>query len=222
MRLQLDTYERELERYGGPVGIELAEAVFEADSEAALAIVELLEGDAGADARWRLALCGMHRLLLDLGFDLERRTALLRRARAAYGAEHHADVVLERGLGQRFRAERGSLEELLSAPAGSGHPLEAGLAIFARRSARIAPLAEVLAACAGQLTTTLDELAGSFLHMHANRVLRADQRAQELVLCDFLRRLCEAEAARSTSRRRGGRKQQRLSHEVAFGSRRAS
>src|SRR5262249_735709 len=30
-RMQLDTYEREVERYGGPDGIELAEALFEAD-----------------------------------------------------------------------------------------------------------------------------------------------------------------------------------------------
>jgi hypothetical protein len=33
--------------------------------------------------------------------------------------------------------------------------------------------------------------------MHANRVLRSEQRTQELVLCDFLARLYESEVARS-------------------------
>src|SRR6185436_14813110 len=41
LRFQLDTYEREVERYGGAEGIILAERVFEADSRAVLDIVEL-------------------------------------------------------------------------------------------------------------------------------------------------------------------------------------
>jgi hypothetical protein len=38
-RMQLDTYEREVERYGGAEGIELAERLFQADSEAMLQMV---------------------------------------------------------------------------------------------------------------------------------------------------------------------------------------
>src|SRR5262249_37635552 len=62
-RLQLDTYEREVERYGGPEGIVLAERLFHADSEAILALAGLLAEDARGDLRWRLALVGMHLLL---------------------------------------------------------------------------------------------------------------------------------------------------------------
>ncbi|MFP2928922.1 lantibiotic dehydratase, partial [Pyxidicoccus sp. 3LG] len=66
-RLQLDTYEREVERYGGPAGIELAEQLLAADSEAVLALLEAYPGDAGASLRWRLALLGMDTLLDGLG-----------------------------------------------------------------------------------------------------------------------------------------------------------
>ncbi len=65
-RVQLDTYERETERYGGPEGIALAERLFHVDSESVLAILEMLEGDEGADFRWRLALRGIDMLLGDL------------------------------------------------------------------------------------------------------------------------------------------------------------
>jgi len=41
----------------------------------------------------------------------------------------------------------------------------------------------------------MTSLAGSFLHLHANRVLRAAARAQELVLYDFLARLYESRLA---------------------------
>ena len=46
-----------------------------------------------------------------------------------------------------------------------------------------------------QLTLPLPELAVSYLHMHANRLLRSAHRAQELVLYDFLARLYQSQAA---------------------------
>lgn len=72
-RVQLDTYEREVERYGGDRGIVVAEKGFCADTVAVANILALLEGDAAADARWRLALAGIHLLLDDLGYTLEAR-----------------------------------------------------------------------------------------------------------------------------------------------------
>ena len=80
-RLQLDTYEREVERYGGAVGIELAERLFCADSACTLDILGMITGDAGADARWRLALRGIDQLLDDLGLalvDKDRLAAVVR------------------------------------------------------------------------------------------------------------------------------------------------
>lgn len=201
-RLQLDTYERELERYGGPDGIELAEALFEADSVAVLAIVELLDA---VDARWRLALRGMHLLLVDLGLDLTQRTDLLRRVRASFGAEHRVDVGFEKQLGAKYRFERPALEALIATSPGPDHPLAPGFAPLAERSARIAPIARELASreANGRLLRSVVDLAPSFLHMHANRMLRSEQRSQELVLYDFLSRLYEAQAARSRLGPRG-------------------
>src|SRR5690606_27160717 len=49
-RLVLDTYVRELERYGPGPGVDLAERLSEIDSDAALAITRAIEGDAGQDA----------------------------------------------------------------------------------------------------------------------------------------------------------------------------
>src|SRR6185436_11110603 len=49
-KLQLDTYEREIERYGGATGLELAEQLFGADSACVVDILGMLAGDAGIDA----------------------------------------------------------------------------------------------------------------------------------------------------------------------------
>ncbi len=199
-RVQLDTYEREIRRYGGPVGMTLSEKIFWADSEAIAEILTMLEGDTGLDARWRLTLLGMARLLDDLGLDAETQLATLERIRGAFGEEFQAKQIgLDHMLGKRFRQERKALEELFDPGAlAAGHPLGPGIEVLDHRSVVLAPIAAKLAeaASAGQLTTTLPDLAGSYLHMHANRFLRSAARAQELVLYDFLLRLKRSQAAR--------------------------
>lgn len=202
-KLQLDTYEREVGRYGGADGIELAEAIFEADSDAVLSIVQLLETNVTADARWRLALLGMHMLLVDLGFDLAVRLDILRQARATLWVEYHGDLGFAKQLGTRFRKERRSLEALLTSPVNSDYPLDRAFQLLAQRSEKILPLAAELSSRErdGRLTLPVRELAVSFLHMHANRLLRSEQRAQEHTLYEFLLRLYESETTRARSRR---------------------
>jgi thiopeptide-type bacteriocin biosynthesis protein len=197
-RMQLDTYEREVERYGGPRGVELSEELFCADSEAVLAIVETLSGDEGADARWRLALRGIDRLFDDLGLDLAGRRRVIETARPSFAREFGGGVALDKQLGDKYRRLRNELEALLAAGADDDW-LGPGLAAFDRRSQRAAAAAAALRAAEaeGALTTPLLDLAGSYMHMHVNRLARSAARAQELVLYDFLKRLYESRAARA-------------------------
>jgi thiopeptide-type bacteriocin biosynthesis protein len=197
-KVQLDTYEREVERYGGPEAILLAEQLFQVDSEAVLELLGLLPGDDGADARWRLMLCGMDLLLSDLGLGLETRLQLTTTLRETFGREFHVESAAEQQLGERFRKERRSMEELLGSRKASSPVLAQGLEVLQRRSERLAPIAAGLnsLAAAGKLGSPIAELAGSFLHMHANRMARSAARAQELVLYDLLNRHYASQAAR--------------------------
>ncbi len=198
-RIQLDSYEREVERYGGAEGLLIAEKIFSADSEAALGILELLSGDEGADARWRFALRGMDMLLDDLGLDLEGKLAVAQAARQTFGREFRVDGRFEHQLGDKYRKERAGIEALLDASRDEKSELAPGLALLHTRSQTLRAIASELRACqaAGRLTASLPELAQSFLHMHANRVLRSAARAQELVMYDFLVRTYESRLARA-------------------------
>ena len=203
-KLQLDSYQRELERYGGDDGMLLAERLFGADSDAALAMLQTLAGDAGAEARWRLTLRGIDQLLDDLGLSLEEKFGLMTRLRDGFAREQRADATLERQLGERFRRERPALEALLDRARDATSDLEPGLTALARRSLRLEPIGAALRAqaAAGRLSVSLHELASSFVHMHANRMLRGAARAQELVIYDFLKRLYEGRRARTKQRAR--------------------
>jgi thiopeptide-type bacteriocin biosynthesis protein len=196
-RLQLDTYERELRRYGGDQGIELSEELFWYDSDAVLGIVRMLSGDEGLDARWRLTLHGIDGLLDDFGFDVERRRAWARTCRDGFAHEFDVDGAAKRALGERYRAERKALEELLELEEGGDHPLASGVELLRERSRRLAPVVERLLEREQRLSVSLDGLLRSYAHMHANRLLRGAHRAQELVLYELLHRVYASRLARA-------------------------
>jgi thiopeptide-type bacteriocin biosynthesis protein len=193
-KIQLDTYEREIERYGRGDDMLIAERLFEIDSDT---VLELLQSDALGDTRWQLTLAGIDHLLDALGLDLPRKHAVIAAVRRTYLDEIRADAPFEHQLGERFRAERKALEALL-------HGRREGpvLSILRRRTQRLHPLMLDLhrLAAESRLSVRLPSLATSFIHMHANRMLQSTQRSHEVVLYDFLARLYASRMARGEGR----------------------
>lgn len=201
-RVQLDTYEREVERYGGLRGVVLAERLFHADS---VAVLEWLrEGDeALADPveRRRLAALGVHRLLAALRLNAEERLAAVTRLSAVARQVGELPQESIHGAARAFRAHRPRLERLL---ADAGVELPWALPALERRERALAPIVEALARAesSGELAIPVARLAESYAHMHLNRVLASEHAAQEFLVCDYLRRLYESAAARARSGRR--------------------
>jgi thiopeptide-type bacteriocin biosynthesis protein len=116
--------------------------------------------------------------------------------RARFGREFHADAPFARRLAARYRAIRPDLQRL--------HPPEASdvstpwLTAFARRSARAREALTILHAAerATSLDVPVAMLAESYVHMRLNRLFRAEQRAHELVVYDFLSCFYEGRVAR--------------------------
>lgn len=195
-RVEVATYEREVERYGGPSGIDIAEQIFAIDSAATTAILQMDDGDALTELRGRAAVVGTDRLLADFGLSLDERLAWARTTATALQAEFGGGTDLTHSLGSRFRARRPELTAILDRDRTDG------LAdVLAERSRCLAPLIETLHARAdrGMLTSTVAELTGSYVHMYLNRLLRSDQRASEMVVADWLQRIYRTQAARESS-----------------------
>jgi thiopeptide-type bacteriocin biosynthesis protein len=209
-KLQLDTYEREVERYGGPLGIGLVERLFQADSEAVLEILDMLEGDEGADVRWRLAFYGVDALLTDLGLDAPAKLSVLSRMRQGFAEEFVGPAdgdgksarSLQVQLDQRFRSERPKLDPLLDAGDDPENPFAPALAVLGRRSRTVAPILAELRGLEreGRLRGTLGDMAVSLAHMHVNRFIRSAARAHEMVLYDFLFQTHRSRAARAAAK----------------------
>jgi len=203
-RMQLDTYDREIERYGGPVGIDLFERYSFLDSEACTAIVEELSGDDAGDARWQLALRSMDMLLEEAGLDVPARLALIGPVAKSFRDEHNVRSYHERQIGDRYRSLRIELESLIGRSKDAESWLSLGLGALERRRERMRPLLAELrsAEAAGSLTSPVSEILPSYLHMLANRLLRGAARAQEMMLYTFLERLYEGQLARSKGKKK--------------------
>jgi thiopeptide-type bacteriocin biosynthesis protein len=195
-RVQVDTYEREIERYGGVDELRLCEALFCADSAAVVAILGQLEMD-DLHARWQATLLGMATLLDDMALSVAAKLDIARRRRDMYREELRADIPMLRQIGEQFRSQRRRLDELLHGRAATT-TLAPVAAILAQRSAATRPLIAELAArvAADERPAALARWAANFMHMHANRMLRGSLRAHELVLYDFLYRLYDGERSR--------------------------
>jgi thiopeptide-type bacteriocin biosynthesis protein len=198
VRLQIDTYERELERYGGDAGMALSERIFEIDSEAVLDVLAAVPGDEGLGWRWKLGLAGLDVLIRGLGL-WQDRVEWTAAGRARYAEEFRADAAFNRRLAEKLRTERQGLEELLAMvrdSTESDYPAVAALQRFGL--ALQSPAAELRAAeLAGALSPGVPALAASFAHMHLNRQLRSAPRLQEFVLFDLLERIYRSEVARA-------------------------
>lgn len=135
-KVQFDTYEREIERYGGLEGMQAAEEIFFADSAATVEILQQLEGDEGLEYRWQIALLGIDSLLVDFGLDLNERRELLKGLKPA--------EEVRRLLGVRFRATRKNLEAVLDPSSTIATRFEFARKTFERRTERIADVVERL------------------------------------------------------------------------------
>jgi thiopeptide-type bacteriocin biosynthesis protein len=172
-KVELGTYEPEVERYGGPEAIEACERIFHRDSEAVVALLEEAAGD--PEARWRFALWGLRALLRDFGLSPPEQLDLLRRERAFRASIVPASLKLDAQLAARYRRGR---EEIAAALEEAEPP-----AVRARSEAiRL----DVLALRWTKLQRPVASIAADVLHMHANRMFHAAAQHQELVLYDFL------------------------------------
>lgn len=190
--MSLDTYDRELERYGGTAGTDAMEAIAEADSDAVLALLQL--GAMAAPNRADIAVLSLLTLFEDSGLPTNRRDECARGLRDSFTGRLTPEG--QRELGREFRSRRGRLAALMEDHGASLQPNVP--AVFSRRSSAQIPVFAALAGAdkAGNLSPSRDELVQSLAHMALNRLLRDGGGIGEARAHDALARLYLAQAAR--------------------------
>lgn len=182
LKYTFDTYDREIERYGGLEGIALAETLFGADSRAVAELLALLTQTRTIELdKMLLAVYSADDLLASLGVDAPAR---LRYYRQRVRDRHQA--------GSSYRQKSAQLRSLLGKPGATLPALPGGsamLEVLATRRATLVPVAAELGALTSHpsLSRSLAEVYSSYLHMHWNRLLGTDHAAEEEALGLLLR-----------------------------------
>jgi lantibiotic biosynthesis protein len=197
-RVQIDTYEREVERYGGAEGIILAEKIFHADSEAVITIIAGRSGNEGLDARRLLALRGIDRLFDDFGVELRDRLGLTETLREKFTGRLASDRRSDDRFATVYRNMRANIERIIGGTDEMKAVFVREFAALDRRSQDMEPTIAKLKTYAGegQLSVSLPELISHFIHMHLNRMLRPSQRTEELLVYHLLVRYYRSQTAR--------------------------
>jgi lantibiotic biosynthesis protein len=198
-RVVIDTYKREIERYGAAL-IEDSETLFYHDSTAVMDILDAIDGDAGDQVRWWAALKSVDAILDDFNLNTPQKQSLLQAMSRQFFKEFAtgdatADKRLKVSLSNKYRLHTAEITNALN----NKQYLDSFLyTVFEQRS-------NSNRAITGRLFNTIqlmpdsEEVIRRFLrnhiHMNVNRLFIAQPRKHEMVLYHFLNEFYRSQIA---------------------------
>jgi thiopeptide-type bacteriocin biosynthesis protein len=182
LKFGFDTYEPEIERFGGTAGMAAAEGLFSADSRGSAKLLHELKRKVWPHDEITLLALSIDDLLNAIGFDNAERLRWYRGQTNARGADIGAEFRQRKNV---FRSVLGQPQQFLAGfPGGS-----AIASVLAQRQEALVPVARRLRELAKQkiLRLPLDALCGSFVHLHLNRMTTLGSPSEQRILGLLLR-----------------------------------
>jgi thiopeptide-type bacteriocin biosynthesis protein len=196
-KVQVDSYQREIERYG-VYSMELAESLFFHDSRMMVNMLDMIAGDEGEKYRWMFAIRAVDALLEDFHFEPEGKLELLSVLKESFGREFGINKSLRDQLKVKYRDERKTIGIVLDRGQDDESEMKSLFELLTRKSQAIRPSVNAIFKLEqkGRLRPLLNDLVGSYIHMMLNRLFRSKQRVHELVIYDFLWNFYRSDLAR--------------------------
>ncbi len=193
-KVVLDTYQREIERYGGHL-IEETETLFFHDSRAALELIALY--NVNDPKRIMLAMRSIDMYLNDFGFSLLEKHHLLWQMRNDFFKEFDSSMPLQKQLNEKYRSYQKDIFVHMNAKNDIPARIYDAVFILKLRSKRNGPVINsIFEKLAGKSRNKeLFNLLPSYIHMFMNRYYPAEQRKHELVIYHFLEKYYNSQIA---------------------------
>ncbi|MBF0574774.1 thiopeptide-type bacteriocin biosynthesis protein [Dysgonomonas sp. GY617] len=200
-KVQLDTYNRELERYDN-LFIEDAETIFNLDSECILSILKKISITSNENYRWMIALQVIDSFLSDFALDILEKQQLMEKLSNSFKTEFGFNKYNAKQFNTKFRENKKAVESVLKNTITDENFIALQSPIK-RRSKRLIPIIEELKSKKEkqQNNITINALLTSYIHMSLNRLFRSNNRFHELIIYDFMYRYYNSEIARAKNNR---------------------
>ncbi|MDY8137083.1 thiopeptide-type bacteriocin biosynthesis protein [Aquimarina sp. 2201CG5-10] len=184
-KIQIDTYQRELERYGSTTMTQ-SEALFFYESSMIVSFLDMTDGDEGEELRWLFGIRAIDTLLNDFGYDEDNKLRLLERLKIGFGAEFGMDKNLKKQLDKKFKDQHDKIKAFMTFSASNNPDYAPMIDILEEKSENCKSLTQDILSKTDN--KTLDDLMSSYIHMLMNRLFRSKNRVHEMVIYDLLYR----------------------------------
>lgn len=181
--VELDTYKRELERYGSNT-MEISENIFYIDSKIISNFIE----NPDSELLYQKSLFGLRLAAFYLDtfnlsvLDKLRFTELLKNS---YYKEFGSEKEVKKQLDKVFILNQNSINEILNTKINKTNTLTKSIAIYQHEMQN--SINNILSICnKNDLEITMESLISSYIHMSINRLFIYNNRLHELNIYDFL------------------------------------
>ena len=195
-KVQIDTYKRELERYGLEA-MELSETLFWYDSEMICNIIasDVIKQD--ENLRCLLGLKMIDTLLTDFGYSLQEKWDLINISQERFKKEFGINAVSKRQFGQKYRILKSYIEKILDTNAEQEELYSSlFIPIHEKSKATESIVEEIKKRMRISDNPSITDLLYSYIHIMLNRLILTQPRMHELVLYDYLFRYYNSLLAR--------------------------
>lgn len=179
--IQIDTYKREIERYGGN-NIDFSELLFYYDS---LAITQFLANHNYSNIlKIQFALYGIDQYFETFDISEQEKLLITEQLHESFFTEFGHDKILKIQLDGKFRSMKDDVLGPLTREADDTNPIPAHLLPLNDRTRSLKAFLDIN----GTTTTDIYRVLPSYLHMFINRLFSGQQRKQELLIYSLLLR----------------------------------
>lgn len=194
-KIQLDTYSRELNRYGG-ANIENMESLFEVDSGLLIDFLNVLDKYNNDNLRWIYGLKSIDSVLNTFNYELSGKFRLLTHLKNSFGKEFGMNRFLKKQLDSKYRKHKAAVSDFMEEEDKEKYKLLYAL-IRNRHESSEKYAQNILELIQnGKLEMSIDNLLVSYIHMLMNRLFTSKNRVNEMVCYDFLHRFYKSKLAR--------------------------
>ncbi len=181
--ITLDTYERELERYGGELTL-AAERIFALDSDLVVFLLDEIENKRLGSFKWLFAMYIMEKYMEVFGMDEDERLSFSKRIRDLFAMEFNANKMQRRYFSARYRTSMEQIDQFLGE-----HQLEGQSPDWFVRAVHqfTLGLSEIVQQQYATLTRAeKEDQLNSFIHMFIDRFFSSKNRLHEYALYSLL------------------------------------
>lgn len=192
-KIQLDTYKREISRYGDQT-IEDSERLFFVDSWCFSEFLKRTNVESRDHIRWLFGLKSIDQFLHAFNYDLHQKLEILDHLRNYYGKEFNMSRPLKKQMDHKYRRLR---EDLVCFLKSKNSQYQYLYKLLEDRDLKIFPITKVInTKLSADMSINKKSFLASHLHMIMNRLFPSKSRLNEMVAYDYLYRYYHSEIAK--------------------------